>query len=109
MARTAVRAMRSRMSVRALRRERELDERWRAAADEAVRRALLNFAGLKVYDVWRDTGPDGDCDDVLFEQIRAVTPFEMKCAILGYAGECAVPDTYTVLGPGCASIRVRRR
>lgn len=96
------------MSVRALRRERELDERCHAATDEAVRRALLNFAGLKVADVWRDTGPDGQCDDVLFEQIRAVTASEMEHAILGYAGERAVRDTYTVHGPECASIQVRR-
>lgn len=99
--------MRRQISLRAFTRESETAERLYAAVDQAVRRALLHAAGLKVSDVRRDTGPDGECEDVLFERIRAVTASDMRDAILGYAGDRAVLGTYKMHGPDSASIQVR--
>lgn len=100
--------MGSRLSLRAYLREREFMEAIRVVVDQAIRDALVNQAGLEVYDARHDTGPDGDCDDVLFRQLRPISPSQMEQAVLGYAGSRAVDGTYTVHSPDYASIQMER-
>lgn len=101
--------MLSRISQWAYAREQDQIARVRHLADQTVRVALLNARGLYVQDVDRDTGEHEDCSDVHFGSLWPITPDEKERAVLGFAAEDAVADTYTACGETCAWIRVRER